>query len=314
MTHLSCSSTDYSSVADGTALRVPLPVINHFSLGGNVRRKRDKNKFGELRHDVKLNGVTQSVTVRPDPNNPFKVELLAGYGRFQASELEDLEDIPAVLKQVSDKQALAIMLSENLTRENLNIVDEARAAQSQVSLHDGDYDEAARVLGWTEKKVRNRIVLMQCCEPVLDALSEGQIKQGHAEILSQFTPKLQQGTLSKILEEKWTIEYLKERANKAQRYLANAKFDTQGCVSCGHNSDLQANLFDNSVGKAKCGDLTCYRAKTEAWLVTRKQELEESYGVVLIAVEKPANERNTVLYRQGRGGNNLPPVRAVKRM
>ena len=204
--------------------------------------------------------------------------------------------LPAVIKQVDEKQAMAIAISENLVREDLGLVDEAKAASKFVGLNNGDKKEAARMLGWPEAKVKSRLVLMQCSDQVLDALETRKIKLGHAEILSQFTHKLQAGTLEKILDEGWTVEYLKERANKANRLLSTAKFDVDsaGCNSCSHNSSHQAALFDSHVGKAKCGNLVCFKKKTDEWLEGRKKELEADHGTVLIATDKPQEQRNTV--------------------
>lgn len=286
--------TSYEHLRDGDAFRAPLSDIDPFP-GGNVRKRRDPTALNDLRKAIReANGVTQGVTVRIDPDNPARLQLLAGYGRVECSRLEEFQDIPAVFKVADDKQALAIMLSENLDREELAVADEIIAAQRFISLYDGDYEAAAEHLNWPVKKLRGRLTLNQCSDVVIDALRDKKISIGHAEILSAFTEKLQNGTLQKILDENWTVEYLKERAGKANRFLKNAIFDTSDCDSCPHNSDIQASLFDNTVGKAKCNNLVCYRDKTDKALEAKKSELEETYGVVLLAVEKPSSDRNTV--------------------
>ncbi|GAA4650670.1 hypothetical protein GCM10023116_29530 [Kistimonas scapharcae] len=285
---------NYASVSDGSVMRIPLSDIDEFHLK-NVRRKRDDKKFTELKNDISRHGVINGITVRPHPDQSGRVEILAGYGRWEASKELGISDIPATIKRVDDKEAIAIGLSENINREDLSFFDEAVAAQRYVSLYDGDVEEAAKSLGWTAAKVRARLVIMSCAPVVLSALDDGSIKLGHAEILSQFTHKLQEGTLEKIIAEKWTVEKLRERAGKAQRLLSTAKFDVTDCQKCQHNSDLQSGLFDTHVGKAKCGNLPCFKAKTEQWLnEVRKPELEAEYGTVLIAIEKPESDRFTV--------------------
>ena len=285
---------DYSYLKDGDCIRAPLSVIDPLPCG-NVRKKRNPVAFEALRNAIRMaNGVTQGVTVRVNPDDPARLQLLAGYGRFEVSTLEGFDDIPAVVKVVDDKEAEAIMLSENLDREDLSIADEIVAAQRFISHYDGDYEAAAAQLGWSAKRLRGRLLLNNCTDVVLEALRNGDIVLGHAEILSAFVPKLQDGTLEKIIDEAWSVEYLKDRAGKANRWLKNAIFDKDDCASCQHNSDFQAELFDNSVGKAKCSNLVCYKAKTDEALEARKTEIEEEYGVVLLAIEKPAVDRNTV--------------------
>jgi ParB family transcriptional regulator, chromosome partitioning protein len=286
--------SDYSLLKDGDAFRAPLSDIDPVPWG-NIRKSRDKIALNELRMAIRAaNGVTQGVTVRINPEDPTRLQLLAGYGRVECSHLEGMVDIPAVFKVANDKQAEVIMLSENLDRESLSIADEIIASQRFISHFDGDYEAAAAELNWSVKRLRGRLTLNQCTEKVMDALREKAISIGHAEILSAFIPKLQDGTLDKIITEKWTIEYLKERAGKANRWLKNAIFDTADCSICPHNSDVQAELFDNTVGKSKCNNLVCYKEKTDLALSKRKSELEDEHGVVLLAIEKPECDRNTV--------------------
>jgi ParB family transcriptional regulator, chromosome partitioning protein len=285
--------SDYSLLKDGDALRAPVSDIDPVPWG-NIRKSRDKLALNELRMAIRASGVTQGVTVRINPDDPSRLQLLAGYGRVECSKLEGLLDIPAVFKVANDKQAELIMLSENLDREALSVADEIIASQRFISYFDGDYEAAAAELNWSVKRLRGRLTLNQCTEKVLNALREKTISIGHAEILSAFVPKLQDGTLEKIITEKWKIEYLKERAGKANRWLKNAIFDTADCSICPHNSDVQAELFDNTVGKSKCNNLVCYKEKTDSALAKRKSELEDEHGVVLLAIEKPESDRNTV--------------------
>lgn len=284
---------DVTTLSDGQCLRVPLEMLVD-APWGNVRRgERNPQKFEELKTSIAARGVIQGITVRPnDEDNTL--ETLAGYGRRDASRAAGLEDIPVIIKRVDDKEGIAIGLAENLQREDLSIRDEIIMSQQFVSLADGDYEEAARALGWDERKVRARIRLNDCSRAVLDALGEGKIKIGHAEVLCQFTEKLQDGTLEKILDEGWTIDYLKERANKATRLLRHARFDLAECQNCPHNSSVQAGLFDNHIGGGKCSNLPCYRKKTDEWLAGRKAELEQEEGKVLLALEKPPEDRRTV--------------------
>lgn len=285
---------DYSHFKDGDTLRIPLSNIDPMPFG-NIRKERDPQALHNLRMAIRqAKGVTNSVAVRINPDDPSRVQLILGYGRFECSQLEKLPDIPVVFKIANDKDAMAMMISENIDREDLSISDEITAAQRFISFYDGDYERAAEHLNWPVKKLRGRITLNQCSEKVLDALRKKEIVIGHAEILSAFTSKLQDGTLETMLKEKWTVEYLKERAGKANRWIKNAIFDTGDCSACPHNSDVQASLFDNTVGKAKCNNLVCFREKTDAELASRKAKLEEEHGVVLLAVEKPTTDRNLV--------------------
>jgi len=285
---------DYASLSDGEGSTARISDIDPFP-SGNIRKKRDPVKFQELRDAIKVaKGVTQGVTVRLNPNDSTRLELLAGYGRFEASDLEGFDTIPIVFKIVNDREAKAIMISENLDREELHIVDEASAAQDFISLYNGDEVSAAQHLGWSMTKFKGRLVLNTCSDSVLDALRDNKIQIGHAEILSAYTHKLQDGTLKKIIDEEWSLDYLKERAGKATRWLKPAIFDKTDCAACPHNSDIQASLFENTIGKAKCSNLTCFKQKTDVVLEQIKTTLSESHSLVLLKIEKPEADRNTI--------------------
>lgn len=282
-----------SELRDGETLRVPVSMLVD-APWGNVRRgERDPKKFEELRRSIRDQGVVQGIAVRPN-DDENTLEVLAGYGRRKIAFDEGHADIPAVIKRVSDKEGIAIGLAENLNRDDLSIVDEVEASQRHISLFDADYEEAAKVLGWSVRKLKGRLKLNDCTKEVLEALRKGSIRIGHAEVLCQFTEKLQNGTLKLVLDEEWSVDYLKERASKAARFLRHAKFDTAGCEGCPNNSSVQAELFDNSIGIAKCTNLPCYREKTDAWLAVRKEELEAEEGKVFLNIEKPESDRNEV--------------------
>lgn len=284
----------YEHLKDGDGFSAPMSDIDLFASGNTRTRRKSKDWDDFCASIVRTKGVTQGVTVRLNPNDASRLELIAGYGRFQANELGGFEHIPAVFKDVGDKEAMAIMLAENNDREDLHIADEIRAAQDYVSLYDGDYKAAADDMGWPVDKLRRRIVLNKCTPNVLDALRDDKIALGHAEILSSFTAKMQDGTLQKITAERWTIDYLKERAYVATRPLASALFKTTDCNGCPHNSAVQASLFENTLGKDKCNNLVCFGKKTEQRLEELKTELGEAHEKVFISVEKPAAQRNTV--------------------
>lgn len=278
---------------NGQCLRVPLAILSDAPWGNVRKRRRDPRKYAELKESVAQRGVVQAITVRPNEENNT-LEVLAGYGRRQASIDAGKDDIPVVIMKVDDREAMAIGLAENLQREDLSITDEIRLSQELVSFHDADYEEAAKALGWAVRKIRGRLKLNECSEKVLGALADGEIKIGHAEVLCQFVENVQNNTLEKIIDDGWSVEHLKERANAATRLLRHARFDTKDCEGCPYNSSVQAELFDNNFGGGKCSNLPCYREKTEAWVEARRREIEDEEGKVFLAVEKPESDRNTV--------------------
>ncbi|TMO39753.1 hypothetical protein CWC26_06975 [Pseudoalteromonas sp. S4488] len=262
---------------------------------GNSREKTNREARKNLTESIKeAGGVLQPILVRPTANES-KFEVVAGFGRWEACIELGFDDIPALIKPMTDNEAYEAQLIENLVRDDLTIVDESKAAQKFITMYQGDYSAAAERLGWTQKKLNDRVQLLRCCDDVLNALNENKIKIGHATILSSFSEKLQIGTLGNIINENWSVEYLKQRAGKAKKYLHTAKFDTKDCAACPHNTSHQIGMFDFNVSdKAACAKLSCWNVKTDEWLKEQKKLAEEKYGTVILLVECSSADRNTV--------------------
>jgi ParB family chromosome partitioning protein len=287
------SSDENKTPEDGVLTRLPLNAIVEFSLG-NSRKSRNPAKFKELVDSIRPpRGVFQPIVVRPHPEKQGVYERIAGNGRYEASVLLDLPDIPVMIKVLTDKEALEIQIIENSNREDLSLVDEARVAQRWIAFYEGDRKSAAQRLGWTLKKLNERLELLRCHANILDALEKGTIKPAHAMILASFDEARQIGTLETIISEKWTVQVLLERAGKAQQYLAKAKFDILECHGCPSNTEAQAGLFDTDK-HAKCSNLSCFSDKTKAFVVDAKVKAEEQFGKVLLWADVNRNDRNTV--------------------
>ena len=278
---------------DGQLIYLSPAQLVDFSLGGNVRRKRKNAE--SVKADIQKNGIIQPVVVRPNPLDPNTVELLAGYGRRQFAQELQLERVPALVRDVDDQQALEIHLAENTQREDITLTDEVEFAKRYISFHNGDRKSAALALGWTLSKLNERLELRTCNEAVLEALDNATIKAGHALILSSFNDEVQTNTLAKLIKEKWTVTELKQRANKVQIPLSVAKFDTDECQGCAHNSQRQAGLFDmDEKVEAKCSNNQCFKAKSQTYLAQAKHEAEERFGKVILLSESNTADRNTV--------------------
>jgi ParB family transcriptional regulator, chromosome partitioning protein len=270
---------------------IPMPVI------GNVRKvKRSPKDMAEMRQSVKLRGVLQSIVVRPSKDEPSKLEIISGYGRSEAANAENIPLIPVLVKIVSDDEALIMAAEENLVRTDMNIVDEIGFCKDHVSRSHGDYELAAKTLGWTVSKVKSRIQLTRCTPNVLDALAQGDIALGHATILSVLEDTIQNNTLAKIKTERIDVNALKARLSKVQVPLSSATFDTTDCMSCPSNSSaIQEDMFAENTGiqESQCSNRGCFEQKYKASLTVTKDELEERIGTVIFLTESSV-ERNTV--------------------
>jgi PRTRC genetic system ParB family protein len=261
--------------------------------GGNTRRKRVLKSFNELVESIRISGIIHMPVVRPSDDGGY--EVVVGHNRRDGAIEAGMSEIDVEVRELSDREALALHLEENLVREGLSLSDQVEAAKRWVSFFQGDRESAAKRMSWSVKQLNERMELVNCTEAVMNALDDGQIAAGHALILSTMPERLQNGSVKTIINEKLTVNQLRQRAAKVRLPLASAKFDQADCQGCQHNSEKQAGLFGTADdAAATCSNATCYRTKTQAHLSTSRQELEEKFGKVLFFTESMSSDRNTV--------------------
>lgn len=250
--------------------------------GHNPRRRFPKHKHDELCNSIRRDGIIHPIAVR-------KVEdgyvIIAGERRWRAAHEVGLTHIDAKVFECSEMDARRMSRVENLNREDLTVPEEAYLAQDQVDDCEGDYELAARTLGWSLSKLRHRLQLLHASKAVMNALMEGSILVGHAELLATLPQEQQDKTLPKVIEHKATIAQLKEQLQGFSLALDMAKFDKDGCRDCPHNSSQQSSLFAEHISAARCTNAGCFGEKTAAWIEQRRVELKDEYPAVELRTE-----------------------------
>jgi len=285
---------------DGQAYHVPMALISARK-GFNPRRYFDEAELQQLADSIKVQGVIQPIIIKPNPEQEGHYHLVAGERRFRASTLAQMNTIHAVVRHIDEDVALAMALAENSDRADVSPAEEARACQKMMALCSGDIDEVVLSLGWSKKKVENRLALLHCSESVLDALETRQIKLGIAEVLSQLTDEMQEDSLPDIIANKVSVADLKKSVGRYTYTLSDAAFDTSACAGCPHNSSTTSDLFAETLGDGQCGSRDCYDNKTTQFLADKKASLANEYPVLWMDTEKSDDDR-CYLVREGHNG------------
>jgi ParB family chromosome partitioning protein len=157
-----------------------LPVGAIRPLPGNPRKHFDEAALEELAASIAARGVIQPIIVRPMEDG---YELVAGERRWRAAQKARLHEIPALVRPLSDSEVMALALIENLQREDLNPVEEARAYQRLSEDEGMTQAEIARMVDKSRSHVANIQRLLHLPEPVLDLVEQGQLSMGHARAL-----------------------------------------------------------------------------------------------------------------------------------
>ncbi len=165
---------------DGSQLR-SVSVATIDPLPGNPRKHFDEASLEELAASIATRGVIQPIIVRPAGNGRY--QLVAGERRWRAAQKARLHDIPALVRELSDREVMALALIENLQREDLNPVEEARAYQRLADEEGMTQAEIARMVEKSRSHVANIQRLLGLPTAVLDLVEMGKLSMGHARAL-----------------------------------------------------------------------------------------------------------------------------------
>lgn len=187
------SDSPPSSAPDTDKLQnIPLDLLQRGQYQPRVDMRQDS--LEELANSIKAQGVVQPIVARPLRKNgkAQKYEIIAGERRWRAAQMAGLADIPAVIRDVPDDAAIAMALIENIQREDLNPLEEARALDRLIREFNITHQEAADAVGRSRASVSNLLRLNDLSDKVKSLLESRQIEMGHARALLAVTDKTQQ--------------------------------------------------------------------------------------------------------------------------
>jgi ParB family transcriptional regulator, chromosome partitioning protein len=157
----------------------------------------------ELADSIKSQGVVQPIVVRPlgspGAGESQRYEIIAGERRWRAAQMAGLAQIPAVIRDIPDEAAIAVALIENIQRENLNPLEEARALERLISEFELTHQEAADAVGRSRVSVSNLLRLLELAPEVSEMLERRELEMGHARALLGLTNRRQQVEVATII-------------------------------------------------------------------------------------------------------------------
>jgi ParB family chromosome partitioning protein len=216
------------------------------------RTNFDKEKLAELTSSIKKHGVLSPILVRELGLNKF--EVIAGERRLRASKQAGIETIPCLVDQKKDQDALESALIENLQREDLNAVEEARGYDRLKREFGLTQDEVAISTGKARSTIANSLRLLSLPAKVLDLLSSGQIEKGHAKLLASLEPKKAEEAALNIIKNKLTVKDLSNlskqkkitsKSQKKQKDTDLLNIEQEMSDAFGHKVEIEAKNKKN---------------------------------------------------------------------
>lgn len=161
--------------------RIPIEFIRPSPR--NPRRSFDDENLAELADSIREKGVIQPLVVRPNPRVADAYEIIAGERRWRAAQKAGIHDVPVVIIEADDKQALEIAIIENVQRSDLNAIEEALGYEQLANEYSYSQSDLAKIIGKSRSHIANTLRLLKLPDSVRQMLRDGLLSAGHARAL-----------------------------------------------------------------------------------------------------------------------------------
>ena len=175
------------------------------------RKRMDEGALYELAESIKSQGVMQPILVRKTSGDQY--EIIAGERRYRAARLAGLTEVPVLVRDVSDQNAAAMALIENIQREDLNPLEEALGVQRLIREFNLTHEDAARAIGRSRSATSNMLRLLNLAEPVQTMLLAGDIEMGHARALLALTAAEQIACANEVVNKRLSVRETEKLVN-----------------------------------------------------------------------------------------------------
>jgi ParB family transcriptional regulator, chromosome partitioning protein len=199
------AAANSASLTPGDELaRIPVDLLQKGKYQPRVDMRQET--LQELADSIKAQGVIQPIVVRPvgvpGIGESQRYEIIAGERRWRAAQMAGLTEIPAVVRRIPDEAAIAVALIENIQRENLNPLEEARALERLISEFELTHQEAADAVGRSRSGVTNLLRLLELAPEVCDRVERREIEMGHARAIGALSTRKQQVEVATLVAQK----------------------------------------------------------------------------------------------------------------
>lgn len=198
---------------DGELRQVPIDLIQRGRF--QPRRDMDPAALQELADSIRQQGVMQPVVVRPIAEGRY--ELIAGERRWRATQMAELDSIPAIIRDVPDEAAIAMALIENIQRENLNPIEEAFALQRLQEEFGLTQAQVAEAVGKSRTTITNLLRLIGLTEDVRLMLEHGDLEMGHGRAMLTLSPKQQVQVAKQVVAKSMSVRQTEDLVRRIQQ-------------------------------------------------------------------------------------------------
>ncbi len=269
--------------------------------GYNPRKNFDEASLAELAESIRQQGVLQPVGLRPMEDNRF--EIVFGERRYRAAQIAGLEEIPAVVMDISDETAEEMAVTENLQRKDVTPIEEANAYQKLIESGRHDMQSLSVQFGKNESYIRTRLKFVSLIPEIARLLEQDEITISVASEICRYGEDIQKDVYETHLKD--GVRYNSWRGLKASEVAKNIEqnyttdlerysFDKTLCLSCPHNTNNMMLFCEGGCGN--CANRTCLAEMNASHLTEKAVQFVEQYPTVSLCHQE-YNYNETVVER-----------------
>ena len=270
--------------------------------GYNPRKNFDEASLAELAESIRQQGVLQPIGLRPIADG--RLEIVFGERRYRASLMAGLEEIPAIIMEISDETAEEMAVTENLQRKDVTPIEEANAYQKLIDSGRYDVQSLGVQFGKSENYIRTRLKFVSLIPEIAQLLEQDEITISVASEICRYSVDIQQTVYDKHLKENtpsynsWRGMKASEVAKSIERQytadLSRYSFDKTLCLSCPQNTNNMMLFCEGGCGN--CANRNCLTEMNASYLVEKAVQFVEQYPTVLLCHQE-YNYNETVVER-----------------
>lgn len=265
----------------------------------NPRKHFDLAAIEELAASISATGLIQPITVRPVKGD--KYEIVAGERRYRACKsLDNMNLIHAIVRELSEEQALDIMITENLQRKDIHPMEEAAGFEQLVKIKHITPEEIGLRVGKSASYVAQRLVLNKLIDPIQEFFFKGyllikdamKIAVMHPDDQFKFYTEYFEGQDQEVTISAWMLRSYSNRLDDAPFDITDATINPAigACTNCHYNSACQNLLFPEEAHAPRCSNSDCFKEKSTRSFQVRLEEIKDDPTTVMITDEYHISE------------------------
>ena len=226
----------------------PIPLVQISPNPDQPRKKFNEHELQELSESIKEKGVLVPIILRTVQNKPYLYEIVAGERRYRAAKMAGLSEIPALVKTLTNQNAMEIALIENVQRENLNPIEEAEGYQNLMERCEYTMDDVSRLIGKSESYIRNLMRITSLPESVKEMVRNGEISASHARTIAVSDNPEQ--LAHDIINNKLSVADTQKQVQKSERKKTSRSFVTN-TLDATYVEKIESKISKNLDAKIK---------------------------------------------------------------